>query len=261
MTALRLHKTREAFQNHDLTTALLEAEELLDEDPHNITALEVLGDIELEMGHGREASLVYQALLRTDPDNASYLGGLTIARFLETDFEGALVSGQRAVELAPEMAEAHAYLALANERLGQHEAARRSMDCASKLDPETYRPPIPQEQVPWSALLTEALALLPSALRSFYERVPVVWHDLPDTGVLRATDPPITPLVLALYEGSPSDEGRGAGLLPRSMRIYQGNARRFAHDMQRLAADLGQALGFEAADWLGIPFPLEEEEE
>jgi len=255
VAALRLDRSREAYRNHDLITALLEAEELLEEDPDNVEALEVLGDTELELGHGREAGLVFEQLLDLRPDEPVYLTGQAIARFLHTDFIGAIDSARRALELVPDLTEAHAYIGLCYERTGMGGLAEEHLQRAAELDPEGWAPPPSIADVPWQALLEAAMARVPEDLRGFYDSVPIVWQHLPDPRVLRAVDPPISPLVLALYEGTPTGPGLDSGLRPRSMRVFQGNARRFARDLERLAEDLGHALAAEAADWLGVPLP------
>jgi tetratricopeptide (TPR) repeat protein len=255
VSALRLDRSREAYRNHDLVTAMLEAEELLGEEPDNTEALEVLGDTELELGHGREAALVFEHLLDLQPEEPLYLTGLAIARFLHTDFEGALAAGLEALAKVPDLTEAHAYVGLALERMGRQEEADQHLAQAATLDPEGWAPPPALHEIPWQPLLDAAMALVPETLHGFYAKVPIVWQNLPDPGVLRAVDPPISPLVLALYEGTPTAPGSETGLLPRSVRIFQGNARRFARDMRRLTEDLGHALAAEAADWLGVPMP------
>lgn len=254
VAALRLDRSREAYQNHDLATALLEAEELLEDEPDNIEALEVLGDTELELGHGREAALVFGHLLDLQPDEPMYLTGLAIARFLHTDFAGAVEAGLAAIDRVPDLTEAHAYVGLSYERMGRFASSEEHLAKAAELDPEGWSPPPRVEDIDWEALLAAAMALVPDEMRGLYEKVPIIWMNLPDPAVLRAVDPPISPLVLALYEGTPTGPGSETGLLPRSMRVYRGNAVRFAGNMERLVEDLGHALTAEAADWLGLPF-------
>ncbi len=253
IAALRLDRTREAYRNHDLITALLEAEELLEDDPDNVEALEVLGDTELELGHGREAELVFTHLLDLQPDEPVYLTGLAIARFLHTDFQGSVDAGLEALSTTPHLVEAHAYVGLSLERMGLFSESAEHLERAAALDPSGWAPPPDVSEVPWQALLEAALEAVPQEIQAFYDKVPIVWQQLPDPTVLRAVDPPISPLVLALYEGTPPDPELGA--LPRSMRIFQGNARRFARDLKRLTEDLSHALAAEAADWLGLPPP------
>ncbi len=255
VAALRLDRSREAYQNRDLVTALLEAEELLEAEPDNVEALEVLGDTELELGHGREADLIFGHLLDLQPDEPMYLTGQAIARFLHTDFEGAVASALEALDKSPDLTEAHAYLGLAFERVGRLDDAERHLAKAAELDPEGWAPAPEIHEIPWQALLDTAMEGVPEELRPFYDNVPIVWMNLPDPWVLRAVDPPISPLVLALYEGTPTGPGTETGLFPRSMRIFRGNARRFARDMERLTEDLTHALTAEASDWLGLPLP------
>jgi tetratricopeptide (TPR) repeat protein len=265
VVALRVSKTREAFQNRDLLTALFEAEDILEVDPANVDALEVLGDTELELGHGREATLVFARLHGLDARRADYLSGLAVARFLDTKFEDSFEAAKAAIELQADNAEAVAYAGLSLERLGRPAEAAPYLKRATELDPEGFPAPVPISKIPWKRVLKEAIALLPPPIQDFYKRVPVVWQHLPDVAVLRSVDPPISPMALALYEGAPPEEdattGEQPAVLPRSVRVFQGNACRFAHEMERLVQDLSMALHSEAADWLGIPFEAEEGEE
>ena len=197
--------------------------------------------------------------LDLQPGEPMYLTGQAIARFLHTDFVGSVSSGLEAIEAAPELCEAHAYVGLSLERVGRLDEADTYLARAAELDPEGWAPPPTIDDIPWQGLLDMAMQKVPEPLRDFYARVPIVWQNLPDPWVLRAVDPPISPLVLALYEGTPTGPGSETGLLPRSMRIYRGNARRFARDMQRLTEDLAHALTAEASDWMGLPQPTADE--
>lgn len=258
--ALRLHKTREAYENRDLVTALVEAEEILDEDPTETSALEVLGDIELDLGHGREATLVYERLLALHADTPEYLAGLAVARFLSADLEGAVEAGKRALVLKDSLAQAHAYVGLSLEHLGRLRDAAPHLAAAARMNPQLYPPPVHPGRVRWKQVLSRAMAKIPEDLRFFFRKVPIVWHHLPDPTLLRTTDPPVSPLVLALYEGTPPEEGDRTAILPRSMRIYKGNICRIAHDEDLLVEDLAAALVAEASDWTGIYPPSEGEE-
>ncbi len=258
LTALRVRKTRQAYHNHDLFTALLEAEEILDKDPDNTEALELLGNTELELGHAREALLVFQKLRSLHPDSLDYLGGLAVARFLMADFRGSLRAVMHVLEKKPDLAEANANAGLALERLMMSEKAEHYLKRAAELDPDTFPLPVPEHEIDWSGLLARAMEHLPEPISQFYRRVPLVWHVFPDQAVLLSVDPPITPMALALYEGNPPGGDLSSDILPRSVRIYKGIARRMAFDMEALAEDLAQALLTEATDWLRVPLPPEE---
>ena len=254
IAALRLSRVRQAYEAEDLWTAVLEAEEILDEKPADVEALELLGDAELDLGHGHEALLVFALLCEMDGRNPAYLSGLGIARFLSVDFDGALTAAQEALALSPDHAEAHAYAGIALERLGRVEEASDHFSQATRLDPEAFPPPLPLKNIPWTRLLGRALDLLPDEVRDFYRRVPVVWHHFPEAAVLRAENPPLSPFSLALYEGDPPGEEEPM-VDPRSVRAYRGNLARFARDMPRLEEDFALALASEAADWLDIDLP------
>lgn len=258
--ALRLSRTQKAYEGRDLITALIEAEEILEEDPDDLNALEVLGNIELDFVHGREAVIIYEQLLELCPDKPAYLSGMTVARFLNVEFETAVEMGKRALGLDPGLAEAAAYTGLALEHLKMPKEGLRYLQMAARLAPTRFPLPVRESKIPWRRLVAEALAGIPEELKFFFTKVPLVWHHLPDASVLRALDPPITPLVLALYEGIPPEEGDPTEILPRSMRIFRGNACRFGHDPAQLIDDLTDGLIAEAADWTGI-YPESEGEE
>lgn len=252
LRALRLHRTRKAYEDRDLLTALIEAEEILEEDPSDTDALEVLGNVELDLVHGREAALVYMTLLELVPDKPAWLAGLAVSRFLNVEFDEAVEAGRKALELDPDLAEAAAYTGLALEHLKQPKEAARYLQTAARLAPTRFPLPVAEGKIPWRRLVAAALARIPEHLGFFFKKVPLVWHQLPDATVLQATDPPINPLVLALYEGTPPEEGDPTQILPRSIRLYRGNVQRFAHDPERLIDDLVESLVAEAADWTGL---------
>jgi tetratricopeptide (TPR) repeat protein len=244
----------------DLVAAIVEAEELLDEEPENVEALQVVGDAEIELGHGREARLAFERLLEREPDRIEYLCGLAVAHFLGADFEPCLETARKALVLDPRSGEAHAFAGLCLERLGQDTQAAHHLKKAARLAPEHFPLAIPEERVPWARVLKRALERLPLRIQDFYHAVPVVYQRFPDVAALHSVDPPLNPLVLALYEGEPPDEDVEEPPLPRSVRVFKGNAARFAHDLDRLVKDLALALESEACDWLNLPMEDEGQE-
>jgi len=258
--AMRLERSRLAYKERDLVTAILEAEELLEEDPENVGALEIVADAEIGLGHGREAVLALTSLAQLQPDAVRVHSGLAVARFLDLDFEGSVSAADAALALAPDLPEALAYRSLALERLGDWEGSRASELRASELAPETFPLPPQHDEVPWEEVLDEVLGRLPALFQGFYSRVLLVWHHLPDVGILASIEPPLSPMMLALYEGAPPPEADPMEILPRSVRLYWGNARRLASNREYLVEELAEALMIEAADWMALrPEELEAE--
>ena len=250
--AMRLERSRMAYKQRDLVTAILEAEELLEEDPNNVGALEIVADSEIGLGHGREALLALTALEKIQPDSVRVYSGLAVARFLDLDFEGAIAATDTALELSPDLPEALAYRSLALERLGDWEGSRAAELRASELSPAAFPLPPEHDEVPWDQVLDEVIGELPELFQRFYGRVLLVWHHLPDIAILSSVEPPLSPMMLALYEGAPPPNGDPMEILPRSVRLFWGNARRLAGNRQYLIEELAEALMIEAADWMAL---------
>jgi tetratricopeptide (TPR) repeat protein len=250
--AMRLERCRDAYRKRDLVTAILEAEELLDEDPNNAGALEIVSDAEIGLGHGREAVLALTALKDIAPDSPRVMSGLAVARFLDLDFEGSLAAADAVLAQDPDAAEALAYRSLALERLGDWEGSRSAEERAAIVSPELFPLPPDHADVEWDEALDAAIAKLPTFFQAFYNNVLLVWHHLPDVSTLSSIEPPLSPMMLALYEGAPPPDGDAIEILPRSVRLFWGNARRLASNLEYLVEELAQALLVEAADWMGL---------
>lgn len=248
--ALRLSKIKEAFESQNLISAVLESEEILDEEPDNIEALAMLGDVELELGHGQEAKLVFSHLCELSKDQTHFMNGLAMAHFLCVEYEKCYEITQSVLKLDPNLAEAHAYAALSLERLNRPVEADYHNSMAETLNPQYYKPPT-FDQIPWDDLLLEAISKLPDYLSDFFDNVSFVWTTYPPPQTLLSNKPNISPLILALYEGRPTEETRELGIYPRSIRLFKGNMVRFSQNFDQLALDLSQALASEAIDWIG----------
>lgn len=256
--ALRLDRVKKALDAGDFGSAVLEAEELLDEEPDHAEALFLLAEALLEVGDAQSAADTYvQHLAAAGADGdramrAGALAGLSVARFECIDLPGAVEAARDSLRIAPDLAETHYYLGLALERMpGGKSEALSSFVAANRLDPEAYPLPIRLDPKDWKRAIEEANRTLPGSLRKFWTGVPIELIELPDLDELRASDPPITPTVSGLYDGDPPEEGDPWTIKPRAIRLYVGNLARLA-DRAEIVDEIGRTLQGEALDWLGL---------
>lgn len=250
-TALRLDRVRRLMREADFVDAILEVEELLDEEPDNAEGLFLLGEALLELGEAPIALEAYQHHVSVTGGDARSLLGLAICRYETCDLPGAVEAAREAIRLDPGQAEAHYALGLALERLpnGRSEAVQ-AFAAARQLEPQAYPLPMELELKDWQHAIGEAVLRLPLPLQTFWDGVPIRLEDWPDLEELQRTDPPIPPGVAGLYEGVPP-EGGDPNERPQAFRLFRRNLERAPH-MEALIDQLTMALQAEALDWLGL---------
>jgi len=251
-TALRLDRVRRMMRDEDHVEAVVEVEELLDEDPDNTEGLFLLGESLLELGEPAIAMLAYERFVELTGGDADSLMGLAISRYESCDLAGAAVAARDVVRLDPGRAEAHWYLALSLERLpGRRTEALQAFAAARELDPEEFPFPLRLSESEWRGAIGMAVGRLHPRLQSFWDGIPVRLEPWPDLTELRRADPPITPSVSGLYLGDPPVDGDPWQERPQAMRLFRHNLER-SRDPQELLDQITQALQNEALDWLGL---------
>lgn len=261
-TSLRMRLTlvRKRLDQGDFAEAVLESEELLDEHPDHPEALFLLAESLLEIGDPQSASEAYEQQLtaagRTadNPFAVGALTGLALCRFEACDVAGAVEAARDALRLSPDLAEAHYTLGLALERLpGRRSEAVNAFAAARSLDPGAYPFPLQLDRRGWEGLVQIAKSRLPRKLQKFWDGVPMRLEELPDLAELQRNDPPISPNVSGLYEGTPSDDEEDDPwfVKPLAMRLFTGNLARLG-DKDAAIDEIIGVLRSEAVDWLGV---------
>lgn len=149
-------------------------------------------------------------------------------------------------------AEAFHLLGLALERIPESEIlAEEALARATRLDPETFPPPVPVE----ARWVDEAIESLPPVEKRLLERsrVPVRIETLPALDDLRAEDPPLSPTAVGMFRGPPL--GIDA-LEPREILLFSRNLARSSRDADgvreqvriTLLHELGHLAGETEAD-------------
>jgi tetratricopeptide (TPR) repeat protein len=257
--AMRLERIHKALDDGDFGLAVVEAEELLDEDPEHAEGTFLLAEALLELGDMESAVETYEIHLEKagkdakNPRSPAAWTGLAVSRFECCDMPGAVEAARQAVSLASDLADAHHILGLALERTpGKKNESIGALLAAHRLDPEAYPLPLHLEKKQWEDLVKQARGRIPARLQEFWKGVPFVYEDLPPIDMLKTHEPPMSPLVLGIYEGEPPDNPADTpDLRPERLRWFTGNIARAGR--KDLAIDeIASVLESEALDWLAL---------
>lgn len=249
---LRLERVRTAIKSHQWTEAVLEAEELLDDEPGHTEALGCLGHAALASGDAQLARLALEQCLTLGDDANVHLLDLAVARFETCDLVGASDAAREVVRREPDNAEAHWYLGLSLERLpgGQAEALTE-LAAARQLAPDQYPWPLDLDVAAWEEAIREAAAELPPALEAFWSGIPIQLVEEPDLDELRAMDPPVSPAVSGLYVGKLGEDDDPLTDRPDAVRLFRRNLA-LCRSVDELVQHITESLASEALGWLGI---------
>jgi tetratricopeptide (TPR) repeat protein len=251
-TAMRLDRVRSAFRERDYTSAIVEVEELLDEEPANAEALFLLGESLLEVGDAPLALEAYTHHIELGGGDRDSLLGLAIARFETCDLIGAIEASREVIRLDASVAEAHWYLGLALERLdGRQIEALAAFAAARELQAADFPYPLELTEAEWHEAVRRALRTVHPSVEEFWYGVPLKFEDLPNLAELRAHLPPVPPTISALYQGKVLEEEDPWAKRPQAIRIFRKNLAR-SHDEDELVQQIALALQSEALDWLGL---------
>lgn len=249
--ALRMQRARDAYAQGELTTVMVELEELLDDHPSHIAALALLADATMDTGDSVGATQIYDHLLTLVAPNDSLLAALGIARFEACDIQGAIVASREAVRLAADNADAHYTLGLALSWIDpRSQEAIRSFSAAHNLDPARFDFPLHIESSEWERLVRTAASLLAEDLLAFWDDIPVRVETLPTLDELTESPLPLPPTVRGMYVGTPPIDDVESR--PEALRLFATNLSRLGSEDDIIAA-IADVFEAEALDWLGIP--------
>ena len=243
---LRLGVASQALDDGQPERALVEAEQLLRRHPDDLQALGVVGRAAILVGDGDMAAAALSRVVGEDEANADGWSLYSLALTLGFRYEEGRLAALQAVELDPELAVAWHHLALAQERLGEELAARRSFRRAAALAPTVLPRPRVWAELTWARCLEAARDKLPLSSRLFYQRVPVCWRDLPAVEDLPDGATGLSPFAGA-YASLPDDDGER---LPECIVLFRRNLARGAADAPQLTERIFLALRTQAVGWM-----------
>ncbi len=244
---LQLGLAREAMRHHDFQRAVLELEEFLDGHPDDERALVLLAGACMELRDWAVARDAWETLIDLGRDRASTWTQVAVCAFELGDFEAAGLAADNAIAQDDDAGEAWALRGDVQARIGTADEAQHAFERAYEVSPLMFALPLTLELADAREVLEQALRELPEDVAGFWSAVPVRFEPFPSAEELSATVPPLTPRVLALYEGEPPPRPSSKSR-PRALRIYLGNLVR--HESWDVAVGaLADALESECADW------------
>jgi len=119
-------------------------------------------------------------------------------------FEEARRYLEHAVGLDPDSAHALYHLGLVLERLGEDEEATRAFSRAHALDSEHYPLPVAMDDRVFEQVAAEAMRDLPRSIREYVENVPLLIEDFPSLELL--AEESVSPQILGVFIGVPRTE-------------------------------------------------------
>jgi len=250
---LRLKQIHKLLNEGASQSAILEIEELLDEEPEHLEGLFLLGEACLDAGSIEIARLAYERHvgLTNGRDPLSLLG-LGVAHLELCALPEALESIREACRLAPDLADAHYHLGLTLNYLGMDDEAQEAFDQARAIEPNAFPPPLELSEEEWESAIHEALSRVQDDVRTFWSGVPVHLHALPKLTLLKSTTPPTSPNIAGMYIGSPPEEGEAHNHRPEALELYVSNLA-LCRTRTELVEQIGLTLHTEALNWLGLP--------
>ena len=252
-SAMRLDHLRKLVAQERYLDAVMEAEELLDDEPEHTEALELLARSSQALGDAEGARQALEQLLDLiDTPSAEVLSDLAAASLDCCDIDGAIGAARAALGSAAGLASAHYVLGLALEyKPGAGVESTSAMAAARSLDPATYPFPLVLEKGQWEAAVGTALRELHPRLQQFWDGIAVRLHERPRIERLTEADPCLSPRVFGLYQGSPDPELDPWQYRPEGLELYIRNLARTT-STEELVERIAHTLEHEALDWLGL---------
>lgn len=214
----------------------------------------MLGNLQWDAGDIVEALRIYQEAAAYDPDSLDAEVAVGMGLFHLCRFKAARVLFEKLTAEAPEIPEAWYYLALCAERAEDQGLARQCYRRAAQLEPREFPMPVTCTRQEIADLLADMIDKLPKPLAKALENVPIVLDDAPSDEILFDCDPPLDPLLLGLFVGTPLPEqsvfSQPAGIT--QILIFQRNIERMAGDREELERELWITLKHEIGHFWGL---------
>jgi len=167
-------------------------------------------------------------------------------------FDEARRSLETATVLDPESGHAFYHLALVLERLGEDEAAGRHFESANALEPEHYPLPVGVVDEFFRSAVAESLDNLPRSIREYVEDVPVLVEDHPSDDLISREG--VSPQILGLYIGTPKTES-GPSHQPVDVTrviLFKKNLEKICRDREELIDQIQITVRHEIGHHLGL---------
>jgi predicted Zn-dependent protease with MMP-like domain len=167
-------------------------------------------------------------------------------------FEDARRSLEIAVALDPESGHALYHLALVLERLGAEADSAEAFSRANALDPVQYPLPVEIDEADFRNAAADALDNLPRSIREYVAEVPILVEDYPSSDLLGEEN--ISPQILGLYIGIPRTEAEITHQPEDLTRVilFKKNLEKVCRDRSELIEQIQVTVRHEVGHHLGL---------
>jgi predicted Zn-dependent protease with MMP-like domain/Flp pilus assembly protein TadD len=167
-------------------------------------------------------------------------------------FEEARRSLETAAALDPESGHALYHLALVLERVGDAESSERAFEAANALDSHQYPLPVSVDLEFFNGSVAEAIDNLPRSIREYVQDVPVLVEDYPSDDLM--DEESVSPQILGIYIGTPRTE-TGPSHQPTDVTrviLFKKNLEKICRDRDELIDQIQITLRHEIGHHLGL---------
>jgi predicted Zn-dependent protease with MMP-like domain len=208
-----------------------------------------------QLGECERALVQLDEALTLVPGSVDALLERAIAEFELCRFGAAEKDLRRVLGQCPDEPWAYHYLGLIAERGGDLRDARRKLARAQELAPSEFPPPVSLEPEAFDAAVEDAVNRLPDNVKRYLENTTISVEDVPSDEDLTSSKPPLSPLILGVFRGTPVGERsvfNAQDHFPASIVLYQRNLERFARTRDELIEQIGITLMHEVGHLIGL---------
>lgn len=216
--------------------------------------LMLAGDTSWAAGDLEEAQRYYRRSSELEPDRLDSAVAVGVTLFHLCRFEAARAQLETVSAEDTEIGEVWYYLALLALRRSDLALADNFFRRAHELEPDRWLIPVEMHHEKMIDLVEGFYADMPPEIRKALENVPIVIEERPSEALLFSSDPPLDPLLLGLFDGTPMPEESvfSAQTKPTQIHLFAENIRLIAGDREELEEELWITLKHEIGHFFGL---------
>jgi predicted Zn-dependent protease with MMP-like domain len=195
------------------------------------------------------------AAVKLDEDEPSAQVARGAALFDLCRLDDAIAAADAALEREPRHPDACWLRGRIRTVRGEYDEARRDFEKAAQADPDRFNLPIEITEDDFVEHMERALEELPERVQTYLKNVSVAVEDIPDLARLKEGDPPLSPGLLGLYEGTPpslSSTEDPWSHFPNHVTLFRKNIEIAARSDDELVDLIGTTLLHEVGHYLGL---------
>jgi predicted Zn-dependent protease with MMP-like domain/Flp pilus assembly protein TadD len=238
----------------DIDAADAERAEGVREDFH-IDLLLTLSDCRGADLDPRGALSAAEEAMKLDPDDPQARICVASARFDLGQLDGAEQLVAQAIDRDPRLPDAYWLRGRILTLKGDDEGADRAFERACLIDPDRFSAPVRMDEDTFAKAMEESLQELPQGVQDYLSNVAIAVEDTPPLDRLAQSDPPLSPGLLGLYEGTPPALAEGEDPWahhPSHITLFRKNIEITARDGAELRDLIATTLWHEIGHYLGL---------